>query len=182
MSRAEHAGLRIACVVGPSDAGKTTLIERLVPRLAERGRVGTVKSIHHEVEVDTPGKDTHRHREAGADAVIGVTPAVTFEIASAGKREPPSDPDAGWLFDADARTDPELRALEAALARFHRRRYDVVLVEGFTQAPLPTIVVGDRPSISGEVIGRGDDDLEELLEAVWALEPVGRDGDPKLDP
>ena len=177
----EHTGLRIACVAGESDSGKTTLIERLVPRLAERGRVGTVKSIHHEVEIDTPGKDTHRHRSAGAESVVGVTPELTFEVTSAGKRAPAEAPDAGWLFDDDTREDPELRALEAALARFRQRGYDVVLVEGFTRAPLPTIVVGDRPSIGGEVIGHGDDDLEALADAVWALEPVedgvGSDGD-----
>ncbi len=168
-------GLRVACVAGPSDAGKTTLIERLVPRLAERGRVGTVKSIHHAIEVDTPGKDTHRHREAGAEAVVGITPELSFEVETGGKREPPAEPAAGWLFEDIPSTAEgrELRALEGAIARFRRRRYDVVLVEGFTGAPLPTIVVGDRPSIAGPVIGDGGDDLGVLVDAVWNLEPVG---------
>jgi len=171
----ERDGLRVVCVAGPSDAGKTTLIERLVPRLLECGRVGTVKSIHHAIEVDTPGKDTHRHRAAGADAVVGITPGTTFEVETGGKREPPAGPDVGWLFDADPSTAEgrELRALEAALGRLRRRGFDVVLVEGFTRAPLPTIVVGDRPSVGGPVIGHGGGDLEELADAVWELDPVG---------
>lgn len=172
------SGLRIVCVAGPSDAGKTSLIERLVPRLAEDGRVGTVKSIHHDVEVDTPGTDTDRHRTAGAEAVVGITPETTFEIASAGKRSPPATPDAGWLFGSGgtSTTERERRALEAALARFRRREYDYVLVEGFTDAPLPTIVVGDRPdaAVGGEVLARADDGLETILRRIRSLEPIER--------
>lgn len=58
-----------------SGAGKTTLIERLVPALRKRGlTVGAIKLSHHDVETDTPGKDTRRIRDAGAAAVILVGP------------------------------------------------------------------------------------------------------------
>ena len=168
----DHPGVRIVCLAGSSDSGKTTLVERIVPRLAPYGRVGTVKSIHHEIEVDTPGTDTDRHRRAGADAVVGITPDLTFEVASAGKTDPPDDPDSGWLFGADA--DDELRALESALARFRRREYDFVLVEGYKEAPLPTIVVGELPdsAVTGPVVGRNDDGLERLVETITGLDPV----------
>ncbi len=54
-------------LVGSSGSGKTTLAEKLIPLLAERGlRVGAIKRSHHTVETDTPGKDSHRLRQAGA--------------------------------------------------------------------------------------------------------------------
>jgi molybdopterin-guanine dinucleotide biosynthesis protein B len=57
-------------VVGYKNTGKTTLICRLIAMLAERGlRVGTVKHDAHQFEVDHPGRDTWKHREAGALAV-----------------------------------------------------------------------------------------------------------------
>jgi molybdopterin-guanine dinucleotide biosynthesis protein MobB len=59
-------------IVGRKNSGKTTLITELVEHLTARGcRVGTIKHTHHHHELDTPGKDSHRHREAGA-AVVGI--------------------------------------------------------------------------------------------------------------
>jgi molybdopterin-guanine dinucleotide biosynthesis protein B len=56
---------------GFSGSGKTTLVERLIPALKMRGlRVSVVKHAHHEFDIDHPGKDTHRHREAGAFEVV----------------------------------------------------------------------------------------------------------------
>lgn len=130
------------CVTGASDAGKTTLIERLVPVLAERGPVATVKSIHHDVEVDEPGKDTHRHREAGAEATVGVTPSRTFGFVERGKA----------TVDAGAADCGEAAALEPVLSTFADRGVDYALVEGFASASLPKVVVG---------VAEGDSDAEE---------------------
>lgn len=56
---------------GRSNSGKTTLLENLIPILEDRGlRVATIKQTHHDVSADAKGKDTWRHREAGADPVI----------------------------------------------------------------------------------------------------------------
>ncbi|MEO8493647.1 MAG: molybdopterin-guanine dinucleotide biosynthesis protein B [Planctomycetota bacterium] len=65
-------------IVGRKNSGKTTLIVDLVRHLTAGGyRVGTVKHTHHHHELDTPGKDSHRHREAGA-AVVGIlSPGMT---------------------------------------------------------------------------------------------------------
>lgn len=144
-------------VVGPSDSGKTTLIERLVDRLEERadGKVATVKAIHHDVEPDTPGRDTHRHRTAGADAAIGVTPSLTFRITRGGKG------------------DDDVAALESELSALERDGYAVAIVEGFSAASLPAVVLGARDSdpaaIEGHerVVAAGetadDVDLEALV-------------------
>lgn len=56
---------------GYSGAGKTTLVERLIPVLRLQGqRVSVVKHAHHKFDIDHPGKDTYRHREAGAFEVV----------------------------------------------------------------------------------------------------------------
>ena len=61
-------------VTGQSGSGKTTLIEKLIPEFKKRGyRVGTVKHTHHGVD-DQSGKDSWRHKEAGADTVIVAAP------------------------------------------------------------------------------------------------------------
>lgn len=61
-------------VVGRSGSGKTTLIESLVPMLREQGlSVSTVKHTHHGVDLDRPGKDSFRHRTAGAAEVMLVS-------------------------------------------------------------------------------------------------------------
>ena len=125
------------CIVGPSDAGKTTLLESLVAELADAGRVGTIKSIHHDIEIDTPGKDTHRHRTAGADTVVGLTPSLSFEITPGGK-------------DAAG----EIALLKATVDDLRSAGYEYILIEGFHDAPYPKLVVGDR-SVAPPVVARG---------------------------
>lgn len=63
--------MRLYGVVGWKNAGKTGLMERLVSEISGRGfRVSTVKHAHHTFDVDHPGKDSHRHRVAGATEVL----------------------------------------------------------------------------------------------------------------
>ena len=72
----------IVAIVGKSNSGKTTLLEKLIPELKRRGyRVGTVKHhAHPGFEVDKPGKDTWRHAKAGAGAVAMVSPGKMFVL------------------------------------------------------------------------------------------------------
>jgi len=68
---------KMICIVGRSQSGKTTLIEKLIPELKRRGyRIGTIKHSHHVFDFDKSGKDSWRHKDAGAETVV---------IASAGK-------------------------------------------------------------------------------------------------
>jgi len=65
----------IISIVGKSNSGKTTLIEKLVPELKRRGhRIGVIKHAHHGFTMDHKGKDSWRHKEAGADTVIVAAP------------------------------------------------------------------------------------------------------------
>lgn len=64
-------------IVGRKNSGKTTLVVDLVQHLTQRGwRVGTIKHTHHHHELDVPGKDSHRHREAGASIVGIMAPSM----------------------------------------------------------------------------------------------------------
>lgn len=65
----------IISVVGKSGSGKTTLIEKLIPELKKRGyRIGIIKHAHHGFDIDKKGKDSWRHKEAGADTVLVASP------------------------------------------------------------------------------------------------------------
>jgi molybdopterin-guanine dinucleotide biosynthesis protein B len=65
----------VVSIVGKSESGKTTLIERLIPELKRRGyRIGVVKHAHHGFDMDRKGKDSYRHRQAGADTVMTAAP------------------------------------------------------------------------------------------------------------
>ncbi len=102
--------MRVIGLAGWSGAGKTTLIVRLVPELVRRGfRVSTMKHAHHGFDVDQPGKDSYRHREAGATEVL---------VASERR----------WALMHENRDDPEPSAAE-----FMRRMtpVDLLIVEGF---------------------------------------------------
>ena len=102
--------MKVLGLTGWSGAGKTTLVTKLIPALTARGlRVSTIKHAHHTFDVDKPGKDSHRHREAGATEVL---------ISSAAR----------WALMHENRDDDE-PGLEALLA--HMTAVDLVLVEGF---------------------------------------------------
>lgn len=112
--------MRVIGFAGWSGAGKTTLLARLIPELVGRGlRVSTVKHAHHAFDVDTPGKDSWTHRQAGATEVL---------VASARR----------WALMHELRDEAE-PGLAALLARLGH--VDIVLVEGFKRAVLPRIEV-----------------------------------------
>ncbi|WP_372682563.1 molybdopterin-guanine dinucleotide biosynthesis protein B [Desulfosarcina sp.] len=73
----------VISIVGKSESGKTTLIERLIPELKRRGyRIGIVKHAHHGFDMDRKGKDSYRHRQAGADTVMIASPGQIAMIKS----------------------------------------------------------------------------------------------------
>ena len=98
--------------VGHSGAGKTTLIEKLVRHLSGNHRVSTIKHAHHKVELDTPGKDSHRYKAAGAAMSLLLTKDALQLVA-----------------DAKEGRNPE------ALASRYMSDSDIVLAEGFSHAP-----------------------------------------------
>lgn len=68
--------IAVLSIVGRSKTGKTTLIEQLIPLLKRKGlRIATIKHHHHDFEIDREGKDTYRHKAAGAKAVFLSSPA-----------------------------------------------------------------------------------------------------------
>ena len=106
-------------IAGWSGAGKTTLIEAVLPRLRDAGLVvSTVKHAHHGADLDRPGKDSWRHRQAGAREVLLTTPG-------------------GWaLIHEAAAPEPGLHELLTRMAPV-----DLVLVEGFRRSPIPKLEV-----------------------------------------
>lgn len=111
---------KIVGIAGWKNSGKTTLVEALVRVLTARGyRVSTIKHAHHAFDIDVPGKDSHRHREAGAREVL---------VAS-GQR---------WALMHELRGENE-PSLDDLLARLSP--CDLVLVEGFKRDAHPKIEV-----------------------------------------
>ena len=114
----ERALPPIVAVVGLSDSGKTTLVIDLIPELRRLGlRVGTIKHHPHDIDVDLPGKDTWKHRRAGADGTILSTPSTVAVVRKAEHDHSPLEL-AGYLYDMD-----------------------IVLAEGYKDARLPKIEV-----------------------------------------
>lgn len=152
-------------ICGYSGAGKTTLIEALLPRLTERGwRIAVVKQDAHGLTLDREGKDTDRLFRAGADVVI-------------------RDPEQVFI----RRHDPESAALDRVIATLGAH-YDAILVEGHKTTPLPYKVWLGRtddetcpPEATGvRHILRPTDDrpalmlawMEEWMAEAWRSTPV----------
>jgi molybdopterin-guanine dinucleotide biosynthesis protein B len=111
--------MKVLGIVGWSGSGKTTLLTAVLPLLCRTGlRVSTVKHTHHHFDMDRPGKDSYRHREAGAHEVLvvsGARWALLHELSG-------PEPD---LPDLLAKLDP----------------VDLVLVEGYKGHPFPKLEV-----------------------------------------
>jgi len=92
----------IISIVGKSDSGKTTLIEKLIPELTRRGyRVATVKHDVHGFEVDREGKDSWRHKQAGAHTVIISSPKKIALIRDVEKDSTLNEIRRRWVQDMD---------------------------------------------------------------------------------
>jgi len=120
-----------------SGSGKTTMIENLVPLLVKQGfRVSVIKHAHHAFDVDKPGKDSFRHRQAGASEVL----------VSSGAR---------WALMHELRgeTEPELPQLLMRLSPC-----DLVLVEGFKLQPIPKMEI-HRQATGTALLHPGDPNI-----------------------
>ncbi len=108
---------------GWSGSGKTTLIEQLIPRFTGRGlKVSLIKHAHHTFDVDQPGKDSWRHRQAGAQEIL----------VTSSRR---------WVLMHELRGAHE-PAFEEQVKRVSP--CDLLLVEGFKHAPIPKLEVWRR--------------------------------------
>lgn len=112
--------MKIFGFAGWSGSGKTTLIEKLIPEFNARGlRVSMIKRAHHNFDVDVPGKDSWRHRQAGCQEVL---------VSSSNR----------WALMHELRGGPEL-SLEECISRMSA--CDLLLVEGNKHSPLPKLEV-----------------------------------------
>ena len=112
--------MKIFGFAGYSGSGKTTLIEKLIPLITARGlTVSLIKHAHHQFDVDTPGKDSYRHRHAGCTEVL----------VTSSRR---------WVLMHELRgvAEPDLQTQIK-----HLSPCDLLLVEGFKHDPIPKIEV-----------------------------------------
>lgn len=120
--------MKVIGLAGWSGAGKTTLLTRLIPHFSAQGlRVSVIKHAHHRFDVDVPGKDSWRHREAGAAEVL---------VASTNR----------WALMHELRGAAEPRLAELLIKL---SAVDLVVVEGFKREPHRKIEVhraaNDKP-------------------------------------
>lgn len=149
--------MRYIHIIGRQNHGKTTLVVELIPELIRRGlRVGTVKHCGHKHDLDTPGKDSHRHRTAGAESVLAVTPDT---LALFRGRKPAED------FYTHLNT--------------YFAGCDVVLIEGDAAGPGPKVEVWraeiGTPPIAAEqpgILAVISDDIPEAACEVWPRRDV----------
>ena len=112
--------MKVFGFAGYSGSGKTTLIEQLIPLLTARGlKVSLIKHAHHTFDVDTPGKDSYRHRHAGCTEVL-VTSSRRWVL----------------MHELRGAAEPDLNE-----QLMHLSPCDLVLVEGFKHEPIPKIEV-----------------------------------------
>jgi len=132
--------MRIYGIVGYKNAGKTGLMERLVTEITGRGfTVSTLKHAHHTFDVDQPGKDSHRHRLAGAQQTL---------LASGAR----------WALMTELRDaeEPPLAALLEQLSPV-----DLVLIEGYKRDAHPK-VEAFRHETSNPLIAKGDPTIKAV--------------------
>lgn len=110
----------VLCFVGRSNSGKTTLIERVIPELVQAGyKVATVKHTGHGFDLDTEGKDSWRHKKAGASAVVVLSHGSLAMFADV----------------------PEQTKLEEVRDRYLDGDIDLIIAEGWKNEGYPKIVI-----------------------------------------
>lgn len=133
----------IVSIVGNSDAGKTTLLEKLIAELTGRGfRVGTIKHDVHGFDIDHEGKDSWRHKQAGASTVVISSPRKVAVVK-------------------DAETEETLDGL----ASKYFQDVDLVLTEGYKKEDKPKIEIF-RSQVHESPLFRGDGNLVAIVSDV----------------
>ena len=126
----------IVSVVGKSHSGKTTLIEKMIEKLVERGyRVATIKHNLHGFDIDHEGKDSWRHKKAGARLTLLASPGKVALIEDTG-----ADLGIGELRDR------------------YIKDVDIIVTEGYKGTPYPKIEVF-RSAMERELLSSKDDNL-----------------------
>lgn len=121
-------------IMGRSGSGKTTLLSDLIPVLIKMGvTVSTIKHTHHDFDVDQPGKDSYRHREAGAREVL-LTSSKRWAL----------------LHESHDECEPDMKDMIGRMSPV-----DVILIEGFKRHDFPKIEVY-RPSLGKPLISKKD--------------------------
>lgn len=127
----------LLALVARSGTGKTTLLERLIPLLRDRGlRVAVLKHSHHDFDIDQPGKDSYRLRQAGARQVM---------VASRRR----------WALMTEVQGDAPEPDLTGLLPTFDHRHLDLILLEGFKHEAVPKIELR-RSSLDGPALYPSD--------------------------
>ncbi len=134
----------VLAIVGKKNCGKTTLIAKLIPELIDLGcKVGTIKHHHHgDLQMDTPGKDTWRHKQAGAQVVVLSSPSGL-----------------GLIRD----TSGEIPVKE--LVSLYFSDMDLVLTEGYKKEALPKVEIF-RSTIHEEPLPDPDENLIAVMSDV----------------
>jgi len=110
----------IVCFVGRSNSGKTTFIERVIPELVRAGyKVATVKHAGHGFDLDTEGKDSWRHKQAGASSVVILSKGAMAMFADVSDQ----------------------MKVEDVRDRFLDYSYDLIIAEGWKNEGYPKIVI-----------------------------------------
>ena len=172
------SGPRILGLAGWSGAGKTTLLVRLIPALVARGlRVATLKHAHHAFDVDRPGKDSHRHREAGASEVIVSSARRSVQIREVGDGAEATLPellarlgpcDLALVEGFKREVHPKLEVFREANGQPPLHPHDARIVavasdRPFPEARVPVVALDDIAGLAGLVLARA-----EPLDAVLA--------------
>ena len=146
----------IVSFVGRSNSGKTTLIERVIPELVRAGyKVATVKHAGHGFDLDTEGKDSWRHKRAGASSVMVLSKGSMAMFADV----------------------PDQMKVEEVRDRFLDHTYDLIIAEGWKNEGYPKIVIvrdqiGEIPVSSEGLLALVSDKSVDLDVPLFGLDDV----------
>lgn len=131
----------IFSIVGKSDSGKTTLLEKLIPEIRKRGyRVGTIKHDVHDFDINHEGKDSWRHKHSGAQTVALSSPAKIAIVKDVEKELTLDEIVDNYLADMD-----------------------IVLTEGYKREAKPKIEIFRKDGPHKEILCRDDKDLFAMV-------------------
>lgn len=147
----------VVAFVGRANTGKTTFIEKLIPLLNNEGlRVAVIKHHHHDFEIDKPGKDTYRYKQAGARMTMLTSPHKIALVED---------------------VDTELRLQEVVERFIHS--VDLLIVEGYKREKIPKIEVFQRRDDTPAPLCADDENLVAIItdESLKSSAPVFRRDD-----